>query len=139
MVDSFVKVLCHIKKWQVQTEESLPDEIEEDDESEPNLNYDVQAFQDDQGEREIKIYNMEGKEEKLSQPKKVAITDEKVTKSRKKRGTRGLDDHFSCNMSLSSKNLVAMSHFLHEKLQRLYFELGNLHLKKLHSLCSSLT
>ena len=86
MVDCFVKVLSHIKKLQVQTEESLPDETEEDNESEPNLNYDVQAFQDDQGEREIKfIYNMEGKEEKLPQPKKVAITDEKVPKSRKKR------------------------------------------------------
>ena len=80
-----MKVLCHIKKWQVQTEESLPDEIE-DDESKPNLNYDVQVFQDDQGEREIKIYNMEGKEEKLPQPKNVAITDERVTKSRKKGG-----------------------------------------------------
>ena len=134
-----MKVLCHIKKWQVQTEESLPDEIEEDDESEPNLNYDVQTFQDDQGEREIKIYNMEGKEEKLPQPKKVAITDKKVPKSRNKRGGQEVWMIIFHAMSLSSKNLVAMSHFPHEKLQRLYFELGNLHLKKLYSLCSSLT
>ena len=121
-------------------EESLPDEIEEDDGSEPNSNYDVQAIQDVQNEREIKIYNMEGKEEKLPQPKKVAITDEKVPESGKKRGSTGLDDHFSCNMQLNSKNLVAMSHFPHEKLQGLCFELGNLHLyKELYSLCSSLT
>ena len=79
-------------------EESLPDEIEEDNGSEPNLNYDVQAIQDVQNEREIKICNMAGKEEKLPQPKKVAITDEKVPKSGKKRSPRGLDDHFSCYM-----------------------------------------
>ena len=80
-------------------EESLSDEIQEDDESEPNLNYNVQAIQDVQNERETKIYNMEGKEEKLLQTKKVAITDEKVPKSGKKRGPRGLDDHFHaiCN------------------------------------------
>ena len=45
-------------------EESLPDEVEEN-ESEPNLNYNVQAIQGVQGERNINIYNMEGKDEKL--------------------------------------------------------------------------
>ena len=77
-------------------EESLPDEVE-DNESKPNLNYNVQAIQDVQGERNINIYNVEGKEEKLPQPKKVAITDKKVPKSGKKRGSRGLDDHFLYN------------------------------------------
>ena len=36
-------------------EESLPDEVE-GNESELNLNYNVQAIQDVQGERNIKIY-----------------------------------------------------------------------------------
>ena len=72
--------------------EALWDEIE-DDESEPNGNHDVQAIQDVQDEKNINIYNMEGNEEKLPQPKEVAITDEKVLKSWKKRGLRGLDDH----------------------------------------------
>ena len=72
--------------------EGLSDEIE-DDESEPNGNHDVQAIQDVQDEKNINIYNMEGNEEKLPQPKEVAITDEKVLKSWKKRGLRGLDDH----------------------------------------------
>ena len=45
-------------------EESLSDEIE-DDESEPNGNHDVQTIQDVQDERNVNIYNMEGKEEKL--------------------------------------------------------------------------
>ena len=73
-------------------EEGLSDEIE-DDESEPNGNHDVQAIQDVQEEKNINIYNMEGKEEKLPRPKEVAITDQKVLKSWKKRGLRGLDDH----------------------------------------------
>ena len=60
--------------------EGLSDEIE-DDESEPNGNHDVQAIQDVQDEKNINIYNMEGNEEKLPQPKEVAITDEKVLKS----------------------------------------------------------
>lgn len=72
--------------------EGLWDEIE-DDESELNGNHDVQAIQDVQDEKNINIYNMEGNEEKLPQPKEVAITDEKVLKSWKKRGLRGLDDH----------------------------------------------
>ena len=72
--------------------EGLWDEIE-DDESEPNGNHDVQAIQDVQDEKNINIYNMEGNEEKLPQPKEVAITHEKVLKSWKKRGLRGLDDH----------------------------------------------
>ena len=65
MVDCFVKVLCDIMASLDIEEESLPDEVE-DNESEPNLNYNVQAIQDVQGERNINIYNMEGKEEKLS-------------------------------------------------------------------------
>ena len=73
-------------------EESLSDEIE-DDESEPNGNHDVQTIQDVQDERNVNICNMEGKEEKLPRPEKVAITDEKVLKSRKNRTLRGLDDH----------------------------------------------
>ena len=64
MVDCFVKVLCDIMASLDIEEESLPDEVE-DNESEPNLNYNVQAIQDVQGERNINIYNMEGKEEKL--------------------------------------------------------------------------
>ena len=61
-------------------EEGLSDEIE-DDESEPNGNHNVQAIQDVQEEKNINIYNMEGKEEKLPRPKEVAITDQKVLKS----------------------------------------------------------
>ena len=61
-------------------EESLSDEIE-DDESEPNGNHDVQTIQDVQEEKNINIYKMEGKEEKLPRPKEVAITDQKVLKS----------------------------------------------------------
>ena len=72
--------------------EGLWDEIEAD-ESELNGNHDVQAIQDVQDEKNINIYNMEGNEEKLPQPKEVAITDEKVLKSWKKRGLRVLDDH----------------------------------------------
>ena len=64
MVDCFVKVLCDIMASLDIEEESLPDEVE-DNESEPNLNYNVQAIQDVQGERNINIYNMEGEEEKL--------------------------------------------------------------------------
>ena len=73
-------------------EKSLSDEIG-DDEYEPNVNDDVQAIQDVQDERNIKICYMEGIEEKLLQPKKVAITDEKVPKSEMKWGPRGLDDN----------------------------------------------
>ena len=64
MVDCFVKVLCDIMANLDIEEESLPDEVE-DNEFEPNLNYNVQAIQDVQGERNINLYNMEGKEEKL--------------------------------------------------------------------------
>ena len=59
-----MKVLCDIMASLDIEEESLPDEVE-DNESEPNLNYNIQAIQDVQGERNINIYNMEGKEEKL--------------------------------------------------------------------------
>ena len=57
MVNCFVKVLCDINKMASLDieEESLPDEVE-GNESELNLNYNVQAIQDVQGERNIKIY-----------------------------------------------------------------------------------
>ena len=45
-------------------EESLSDEIE-DNEPEPHVNHNVQVIHDVQDGRNIKIYNMEGKEEKL--------------------------------------------------------------------------
>ena len=61
-------------------EESSPNETE-DDESKSNLNNNAQAIQDAQGERNTNIYNRGGKERKMPQPKKVAITHEKVSKS----------------------------------------------------------
>lgn len=72
-----IKVLCNKNGKFGYRMKSLPDEIE-DDESEPNEIDDAQAVQDVQDKRVIKIYNMEGKEEKLPQTKKDAVTNKKL-------------------------------------------------------------
>lgn len=72
-----IKVLCNKNGKFGYRMKSLSDEIE-DDESEPNEIDDAQAVQDVQDKRVIKIYNMEGKEEKLPQTKKDAVTNKKL-------------------------------------------------------------